>query len=710
VVYDQNRPDEPQRPSGEDRPARRRIGRSWGPPAEEAPEAADEARQGTAPSPEQYRFDPDRGRRHRYSEDPTGQVPNVPVEIAETGPMVPATRRPTPGEQFEPIPPAPQHSQGPQGFQGDQQQSQFAPPGVNQEYGAQPGLNQGQAPGANQEHSAPQPGANRDYSQAPGANQERGAMPGANQEFSPPQQHPGYSAPPMPGDYAAPQQHPNQGPPQPNQEFAPPGGNHEYSAPPAGNPEYSAPQQEQAAPAQQFYSAPQQAMPSAPPADQQFAPPGANQEYGAAPGVNQEYGATPGVNQEYSAPRGANPERHAQPGANQEYGATPGANQDRAVQPGAKQEYHAPEFGPTPGANQEYSAPRGVDQEYSAPREAIAPSAAQHLSAPSAPLAPQETPAPPAPEHSQGRTQHRHTGPIEVPQPPAPPQTPNGPAPVPPTPVSAADQQTEQFPVVQPPPVTEVSPAAVPSPPVTEQAPLRSLPQNRTPMAEPTPPATVEQDGHDPESARLVDAVRQVPGVRDAFHVTGPDGASSLRLELEDGVDPDEVHAVVSAVVNEQRAIEPGPQSSDEPGEEVHGQVESPSTEVEVAHVGPVELRRVEIESAGLEAEVSVTLALGDTESTGKVAVPPIDWHIQHAAAAATVEALRPRFGASDVRVEVEHASIVPTGPVKTAVVVILWLDGRSVRRLSGASVVTAERSRAVVSATLGALADEVSH
>jgi hypothetical protein len=280
-----------------------------------------------------------------------------------------------------------------------------------------------------------------------------------------------------------------------------------------------------------------------------------------------------------------------------------------------------------------------------------------------------------------------------------------------PSQVSRSEQQTEQFPIVQPPPpVTEVSPAAVPSPPVTEQAPLRSLPQNRTPMAEPTPPATVEQDGHDPESARLVDAVRQVPGVRDAFHVTGPDGASSLRLELEDGVDPDEVHAVVSAVVNEQRAIEPGPQSSDEPGEEVHGQVESPSTEVEVAHVGPVELRRVEIESAGLEAEVSVTLALGDTESTGKVAVPPIDWHIQHAAAAATVEALRPRFGASDVRVEVEHASIVPTGPVKTAVVVILWLDGRSVRRLSGASVVTAERSRAVVSATLGALADEVSH
>lgn len=700
MVYDQNRPDEPQRPSGEDRPARRRIGRSWGPPAEEAPETAEEGRQGMAQSPEQYRFDPDRGRRHRYSEDPTGQVPNVPVEIAETGPMVPATRRPTPGEQFEPIPPAPQHSQGPQGFQADQgqQQSPFAPPGANHEYGGQPGAN----------------------GQGPAANQDRGAMPGSNPEYSPPQQHPGYSAPPMPGDYAAQQQHPNQGPPQPNQEFAPganqeygptPGGNQEfgaapgtnpdYSAPPGANPDYSA-QSEQNAPAQQFYSAPQQAMPSAPPANQQFAP-GVNQDFSAQPGGNQDY-ALPGPNQDYSA--------------NQDYTQAPGANPEFSQPQGAPQSFAAP------GANQDFGQapampePGAPEQQYSAPRQQAMPSAPpaadQHRSAPPAPPAPQETPAPPAApdanqEHSQGRPQAQHTGPIEVPRPPVPPQTPNGP--LSPTPGSTADQQTEQFPIVQPPPpVTEVSPAAVPSPPVTEQAPLRTPPQNRPPMAEPTPPATVEKDVNDPDSVRLVDAVRQVPGVRDAFHVTAPDGASSLRLELEDGVDPDEVHAVVSAVVNEQRAVEPGPQSSDEPGEELHGQVESPSTEVEVANIGPVELRRVEIESAGLEAEVSVTLALGDTESTGKVAVPPIDWHIQHAAAAATVEALRPRLGVSDVRVEVEHASIVPTGPVKTAVVVILWLDGRSVRRLSGASVVTAERSRAVVSATLGALAGEVSH
>ncbi|MCC3762863.1 hypothetical protein K3N28_07230 [Glycomyces sp. TRM65418] len=663
MVYDQNRPDEPQRPSGEDRPARRRIGRSWGPPADEAPEAAEESRQGTGQAPEQYRFDPDRGRRHRYSEDPTGQVPNVPVEIAETGPMVPATRRPSPGDQFEPIPPAPQQSQGPQGFPSEQaqQQSQFAPPGANHEHSAPPGVNQ--------EYSAP-PGTNQEYSAPPGTNQEHGAMPGANQQYSPPQQHPGYSAPPMPGDYAAPQQQPNQGPPQPNQEFAPPGGNQDYGVP----------QQDQNAPAQQFYSAPQQAMPSAPPANQQFAPPGANRERGAAPGANQEY----------SAP----------PGANREHGAPPGGNRE----PVADQQYSAP-----PAAQREFSAPPAVRP------ERHAPPADQHHSAPPPPAAPQETPAPPAApdvnqEHSQGRgpAQPPHTGPIEVPPRPAATPPPNGPGPQ--AQVSVAEQQTEQFPVQPPPPVTEVSPPAVPSPPVTEQAPLRSSPRNRPPIAEPTPPATVEKDVNDPESARLVEAVRQVPGVRDAFHVTAPDGASSLRLELEDGVDPDEVHAVVSAVVAEQRAVEPGPQSSDEPGEELHGQVESPSTDVEVANIGPVELRRVEIESAGLEAEVSVTLALGDTESTGKVAVPPIDWHIHHAAAAATVEALRPRLGESDVRVEVEHASIVPTGPVKTAVVVILWLDGRSVRRLSGASVVTAERSRAVVSATLGALAGEVSH
>lgn len=669
MVYDQNRPDEPQRPSGEERPARRRIGRSWGPPAEEAPEPAEEARQGMGQAPEQYRFDPDRGRRHRYSEDPTGQVPNVPVEIAETGPMVPATRRPSPGEQFEPIPPAPQHSQAPQNFQGEQQQQQqspFAPPSANQEYSA--------PPAANQEYSAP-------------SAQDQASQ---QQDFGAPQQHPGYSAPPMPGDYAAPQQHQNQGPPQPNQEFAPGGMGQDFSAPPgvnqqyspSANQEYAAPSangsapasQEYSAPpaqdrnaaAQQFYSAPRQPLPSEPPVNPQFGQP-ANQDFGVQQPQtpNQEFAAPPGMNQEFAA--GPGREFSAPPGANQEF-APPSAN------------------GSTPGATQEYTATPAT------PQEPLAQEPLQDQTQPS----PVQLPGP-----------QQHTGPIELPHQAAPP-APSAPTPLPRS-LSNAEQQTEQFPIVQQQqPVTEVSPAAVPSPPVTEQAPLRTPPANRPPLAEPTPPATVEKDVNDPESVRLVDAVRQVPGVRDAFHVTAPDGNSSLRLELEEGVDPDEVHAVVSAVVAEQRAVEPGPQTADEP--EVHDQVESPSAEVEVAKVGPVELRRVEIESAGLEAEVSVTLALGDSESTGKVAVPPIDWHIQHAAAAATVEALRPRLGANDVRVEVEHASIVPTGPVKTAVVVILWLDGRSVRRLSGASVVTAERSRAVVSATLGALAGEVTH
>ncbi|THV32052.1 hypothetical protein [Glycomyces paridis] len=674
MVYDQNRPDEPQRPTGEERPARRRIGRSWGPPADDAPDAAEEARQGAGQPPEQYRFDPDRGRRHRYSEDPTGQVPNV--EIAETGPMVPATRRPSPGEQFEPMPAVPQTPQGPQGFQGDpaaqaqsqpQLQSPFAPPGVNQGQSAPPGVNQGQSapPGANQGQSAP-PAVNPGHGAPPGAPQEFG-VPGPNREFAAPDQH--FSAPPVPNqEYSAPPV-PNQDfTPQPPQEFGvQPGMNQSFAPPPAPNRGFN----------------------GTPVANQGFQPPVPPQQDFGVPQQHPGYSAPP-MPGDYPVP----PQGLRQPGPNQEF-APPG---------------RAPEYSPQP-----VSAPPQADAGPSAPplnAAAFAPPPVQEPSAPPALRESPQTQAPSAPDRPQ------HTGPIEIPQPPVQ-QTPSVPAaPTPQTPVPVAEQQTDQFPIVQQPPVTEFSPAAVPSPPVTEQAPLRTPPANRPPIAEPTPPASVEKSGHlpspavpdDPEPERLVDAVRQVPGVRDAFHVTGPDGASSLRLELEEGVDPDEVHQIVSRVVAEQRAVEPGPQSADEPGDEVHARIEAPAAEVEVATLGPIELRRVEIESAGLEAEVCVTLGLGGAESTGKVAVPPIDWHIQHAAAAATVEALRPRLGASDIRVEVEHASIVPTGPVKTAVVVILWLDGQSVRRLSGAAVVTAERSRAVVSATLGALAAEVSH
>ncbi|WP_156926076.1 hypothetical protein [Glycomyces arizonensis] len=503
-MYDQNRPEEPQRPQPDDTPARRRIGRSWGPAEEPAAEADDGTPQGTAQQ-EQYRFDPDRGRRHRYSEEPTGQVPGVPVEIAETGPMVPATRRPSPGEQFEPIPPAPQHPQTPQ------PESPFAPPGANQEYSAPPEANQGLS-----------------------------------------------------------------------------------------------------------------------------APPGANQEYGTPPGTNHDYNATPG------------------PGRNQDYSA------------------------PQPGANHDYGPAQG--QQFSAPPSPHAPSAP-----PAAPSAPRS------------------------PAPPVPPTPANHPAPPP--------EGTEQAPAARPMPETAPRQAPTPSAPVlpspvhgpVTEPPPRTPPTSRQPLPEPTPPVTTEDEAPDAESEQLLAWVRQVPGVRDAFHVTAPDGSPSLRLELEEGVDPDEVQAAVSAVVAEQRASTPGPQTPDEPGEEAQAELEPAApAAAELPLVGAVQLRRVEIDSAGLDAEVSVTLAVGDYESTGAVTVPPVDWHVQHAAAAAAVEALRPYFGPGEARIEVEHASIVTTGPVKTAVVVVLWLDGRSVRRLAGAAVVTAERFRAVVSATLSALAAEV--
>jgi len=515
VVYDQNRPEEPQRPPGDEKPARRRIGRSWGPAEEPAAETEEGAQQAPAQQ-EQYRFDPDRGRRHRYSEEPTGQVPGVPVEAAETGPLVPATRRPSPGEQFEPIPPAPQH-------QPPQPESPFAPPGANQEF------------------SAP-----------PGANQEFGVQPGANQEFS-----------------------------------APPGANHDFGA------------QQQ----------------------------GPNQGFGAAPGANPEFNAPP----------------------NPEYGATPG------------QQFSAPPAPPVPSAPNLQRNPAPPP-----PATPPAPSAESAEQAPGAAQPMAETAPHPGPSRPPHQTQ-------------------------PPTP----------------------SVPAMPSPPghgpVTEQVPPRTPPISRQPLLEPTPPATTDAEGAETDSEQLLSWVRQVPGVRDAFHTTAPDGSPSLRLELEEGVDPDEVQAAVSAVVAEQRASAPGPETFDEPGDDPRAELEPAApAAAELPLVGAVQLRRVEIDSAGLDAEVSVTLAVGDHESAGAVTVPPIDWHVQHAAAAATVEALRPYFGAGEARVEVEHASIVATGPVKTAVVVVLWLDGRSARRLAGASVVTAERSRAVVSATLSALAAEV--
>ncbi|WP_025273630.1 hypothetical protein [Haloglycomyces albus] len=92
---------------------------------------------------------------------------------------------------------------------------------------------------------------------------------------------------------------------------------------------------------------------------------------------------------------------------------------------------------------------------------------------------------------------------------------------------------------------TPAPPAPTPSPEVNTVPP-----PPEPPPAHPTPPHTTDEEYEEREA--LLSRVREVVGVRDAYYVTARDGSPSLRLDLEEGVDPAEIQDQVSAVVAEQ--------------------------------------------------------------------------------------------------------------------------------------------------------------
>ncbi|MFC4336105.1 hypothetical protein [Salininema proteolyticum] len=354
-------------------------------------------------------------------------------------------------------------------------------------------------------------------------------------------------------------------------------------------------------------------------------------------------------------------------------------------------------------------------------------------------------------------------------------------------------------------------PPAAPPPSVKTVPPAPEMPPSS-----PTPPHTTDEEYEEREA--LLARVREIAGVRDAYYVTAQDGSPSLRLDLEEGVDPAQIQDQVSAVVAEQlppedeepeppRAPEPEPRAEpvseppaarrEDPEEEAEAEAPSepparrarrapepiPAQAQEAADVSPprkkdeaalpqtepmppahaegrdsgpvpptpaaprlsrshrasrsfdealppvpafegspvtprdseraavpVELQRLTVNSEEFEAAVHVDVTVGGEEVQGSAVSAAADWHIQRAAASATLEALRPWAVPPSARVEVEHVSIVATAPVETALVTFLWLDAEGQQRFAGASVVQGEQLRAVVRAAVGALTEKMRH
>jgi hypothetical protein len=271
-------------------------------------------------------------------------------------------------------------------------------------------------------------------------------------------------------------------------------------------------------------------------------------------------------------------------------------------------------------------------------------------------------------------------------------------------------------------------------------------------------PTYDRQEGFD--FPAVLDAVRGVPGVRDAFLKTTTGGVPTLRLELADDADPGQISREVARLLKEQlglsaepRQPEPvdvdaDPADSSSPadesptGSEALGQlydpvpweaeqladvaVTSPSGmprfdvdhSLEPHHGSPplqpsvqtprVRLESVEVAVHDVDAVVHVRLVGNGAPVVGSAVGPAFDGYVLRLCASAAAAALDEILtdastGTARGRFFIEQATIVPFGSYAVAIVVMLIVCGGWVEQLTGSALVAGDARNAVVRATLAA-------
>jgi hypothetical protein len=216
----------------------------------------------------------------------------------------------------------------------------------------------------------------------------------------------------------------------------------------------------------------------------------------------------------------------------------------------------------------------------------------------------------------------------------------------------------------------------------------------------------------------LEDSLRQIPGVKAASVVTGPDAVptevhvlaspgkaakqvvrdvQSLALARYD-IDID--HRIVSVV-----------QIGDDP---VVGGTAAPAADADAAAEDtasePAErpaIAAIMVRSGRGVTEASVTLAAGDRLFEGKAQGPTGQSHRSRIVAIATLEALDELLGQT---CEVESASVVSTGSREVALTVLTLLVPRTGEQvLTGSAVVRGDEADAVARSVLAALNRQLS-
>ncbi|MDO3702671.1 hypothetical protein Q3W71_13430 [Micromonospora sp. C28SCA-DRY-2] len=341
------------------------------------------------------------------------------------------------------------------------------------------------------------------------------------------------------------------------------------------------------------------------------------------------------------------PPAEQRPSAEQRAAYEPPAEQRAAYEPPAERR---PAYEP-PAAPAERPAPAPAER----PSWAGGPPAAVPSSAPPSPYAPEAAASSPPEDEPRNMRPFRFRSAESASAPPEPPGDPStGPATAPATSGDARRDRTPPAPAPTsappyaarrsaPEPVPTARPAEDGLPDRTSAVLPQRVPAEPDVPVVPEPPA-VEPSAETPELARIathlrrddepapmrerpegfdvnaiLDAVREVAGVRDAALRRTPAGAHSLRLDLADGADPAEVSRQVARLLQERMGLAAAPQN-------VPGLPTTPPPPVRrrSAEPRPVESRSAEPRAAESRAERAVEPRAAEARSAPPAADPRV--------------------------------------------------------------------------------------
>ena len=220
----------------------------------------------------------------------------------------------------------------------------------------------------------------------------------------------------------------------------------------------------------------------------------------------------------------------------------------------------------------------------------------------------------------------------------------------------------------------------------------------------------------------LEDALRQIPGVRAASVVTGPDAQPTEIHVLADRLKPakqvvrdiqslamarydlDIDHRIVSVVQIDDDRVDQGPALRlavpPAPGETTIDVTDNAPAPAEAAPRPLVEA--VVVRTSHTEAEVTVTLAYGGDVFIGSASGSSAIASRPRLVARATLDALGELLGTP---ADIEHATVLPVGSRSVAVSVLQVQVPRTGEQvLSGSAVVRGDESDAVARSVLDAL------